>query len=338
MSMHPLRSGRPQLPRNRLRFGIGVFVASAALLLVPTPVAAHEPRVPKLPSNTGCQEFAVLVKASVTEDRAAANMLAEALRLRSGDRCLVDVADGVAVGKQIDSGAVKAGRQVVFVVGGPAAISDELLVLLDIDRVARVSGADRWATQRAVVQIIWNLRGDDEYLPEVTLIQRGASLSPRTEDADEAELWEWTGWGNELDGFAGSARQKRSASGNSGLVIACDAGDALRVAIVAESGIFEYFRGIAGIFYVTVSYRVGPVGTTVSDGANWSVRTEGASDYLFMPTTEQAAFIAAVRAGLFQGHTDLHGLFLLANGRTTGEWDLAGWEREVEQVLRTCGY
>ncbi len=121
------------------RLGISVLLAVTGLLIAIPSVAAHEPSIPRLPANTGCDEFVVLVKASVTEDRAAANMLAEALRIRSGDRCLLDAYDSVAVNEQIDSAAVSAERQVVFVVGGSAAISDETIMNLGIDRVIRVS-------------------------------------------------------------------------------------------------------------------------------------------------------------------------------------------------------
>ncbi len=321
-----------------MRFGVSAFAAVAALLLAETPLAAHEPSVPKLPNNTGCEQFAVLVKASVTEDRAAANMLAEALRLRSGDRCLLDVADGVAVGMQIDSAEVTAGRQVVFVVGGPAAISAELLMALGIDRAVRVSGADRWATQRAVVQIVWNLGGDEDYLPEAAPIQAAGSAPTQAEDATEAELWEWTGWGNALDGFAGSARLKQSKSGKSNLIIACSADATLAVAIARNSDGTAYAQDGSGGLYVNTSYRVGPVGSTVSDGTRWRVSTAGTEDYLYMPTGEHTAFIAAVRAGLIQGHTTLHGLSWTASWQGTGEWNLTGWEREVEQVLRACGH
>ncbi len=281
----------------------------------------------------------MLVKASVTEDRAAANMLAEALRLRSGDRCLLDVADGVAVGMQIGSGDVAAGRQVIFVVGGPAAISDELLVVLGIDRAVRVSGADRWATQRAVVQIVWNLGGDDEYLPAVALIQADTSTPTQAEDATEAELWEWGGWGNPLDGFAGSSRSKKSKSGESEFVIACGADETLDIAVARNSDGFAYVQDGSGGLYINMSYRVGPVGSTVSDGKRWRLSIGSTVDYLYMPTSEQAIFIAAVRAGLIQGHTSLHGLLWTPSSPGgTGEWDLSGWEREVEQVLRTCGH
>lgn len=340
MSMYPLHAGQPYFRQNRLmRFGISALAALAALLLAATPLAAHEPSVPKLPSNTDCEQFAVLVKASVTEDRAAANMLAEALRLRSGDRCLLDVADGVVVGMQIDSGEVTAGRQVVFVVGGPAAISAELLMALGIDRAVRVSGADRWATQRAVVQIVWNLGGDEDYLPEAAPIQVAGSAPTQAEDATEAELWEWTGWGNALDGFAGSARSKQSRSGHSELIIGCSVDATLSVAIATDSGRITYAEDGSGGLYINASYRVGPVGSTVSDSARWRVRTAGTEDLLFMPASEHSAFIAAVRSSLVQGHTSLHGLFWTASSSgSTGEWSLTGWEREVEQVLRACGH
>lgn len=340
MSIQSLHSGQPYLCQNRLvRFGISALAAIAALLLAATPLAAHEPSVPKLPSNTDCEQFAVLVKASVTEDRAAANMLAEALRLRSGDRCLLDVADGVAVGMQIDSGEVTAGRQVVFVVGGSAAISAELLMALGIDRAVRVSGADRWATQRAVVQIVWNLGGDEDYLPEAAPIQVAGSAPKQAEDATEAELWDWAGWGHALDGFAGSARSKQSGSGKSELIIGCSVDANLSVAIATDSGRITYAEDGSGGLYINASYRVGPVGSTVSEGARWRVRTAGTKDLLFMPTSEHSAFIAAVRSGLIQGHTSLHGLFWTASSSGgVGEWSLEGWEREVEQVLRGCGH
>ena len=265
-------------------------------------------------------------------------MLAEALRLRSGERCLLDVADVVAIGAQIDSGEVSAGRQIVFVVGGTAAISDELILALGVDRAIRVSGADRWATQRAVVQIVWNLGQDNDNLPRIAMIHAADGTTKSTEEAREAEDWEWTGWGNPLDGYAGTARLKQSKSGKSSLIVACSADETLAIAIARTSDGFSYSQDGSGGLYIYGSYRVGPVGSTVSDGTRWHVRIRSTEDLLFMPTSEHAAFIAAVRAGLLQGHSSLHGLMWTSTNQGTGEWSLSGWEREVEQVLRTCGH
>ena len=95
-----------------------------------------------------CQNTVVLVKLAQREDRAAANMLAEAIRIDGRGRCLVD-AFGSGARSEVS------GRS-VCVVGGTAAISNNRLTQIGLDPsdAVRVAGADRWATQEEVAGTI----------------------------------------------------------------------------------------------------------------------------------------------------------------------------------------
>ena len=93
-------------------------------LLFPVAAGAH---VPSPPANSGCERAAVVAKLSVVEDRAAANMLAEAiLTLDLGGRCLVDVGNpATGLPPSSDAREAVAAASSVYVVGGPAAIPAE---------------------------------------------------------------------------------------------------------------------------------------------------------------------------------------------------------------------
>ena len=145
------------------RWGTQAQVAAAIVNLAQgRAVAAYDATVPApshLPANTDCAGDAVTAKLSVVEDRAAANMLAEALTALAGDagtRCLVDAGDpssgrppgGTAAGTLSSAAAV-------FVVGGTVAIPEGWLrECLGVSAAARLSGSHRWTTQAAVAQQI----------------------------------------------------------------------------------------------------------------------------------------------------------------------------------------
>lgn len=104
----------------------------------------------------------MVAKLSVTEDRAAANMLAEALNALSTlgrSRCLVDAGDPGA-GIAPDASAVSEARQAsgFYVVGGSAAIPDGWLSHhFRITVAQRVAGGGRWDTQAQVAAQIVSL-------------------------------------------------------------------------------------------------------------------------------------------------------------------------------------
>lgn len=142
---------------------IAVVVALASLVvLVGLPRTAGA-QVPQPPLNGNCEGAAVVVKLSVVEDRAAANMLAEAATaLALGERCLVDAGDPRAGTDPAGSRGELGNANRVFVVGGPAAISDSWLrSQLGVSSFTRVAGGNRWATQSAVAAAIVSLaRGE----------------------------------------------------------------------------------------------------------------------------------------------------------------------------------
>ena len=123
-------------------------------MLITTASAAWA--VPDLPANTDCSANAVLAKLGVVEDRAAANMLAEAIRGPStGGRCLLDVGDADPGAANAATRRGAAGAQRVFVVGGPAAVPDSWLrSTLGISDYVRIAGGNRWDTQAAVAAAI----------------------------------------------------------------------------------------------------------------------------------------------------------------------------------------
>ncbi|WP_419552120.1 fibronectin type III domain-containing protein [Candidatus Poriferisodalis sp.] len=120
--------------------------------------AGQPSSTPQLPPNTGCA-IAVAVKLSVVEDRAAANMLAEAFNNLSanGDgRCLVDVGDpstDTPPSSKAKDDYDYADAQ--YVVGGPAAIPTSWMSdHFSGTNYVRLEGADRWATQGVVASRI----------------------------------------------------------------------------------------------------------------------------------------------------------------------------------------
>lgn len=133
-----------------------LLLAIAAVAVVPSHAGAQSP---SRPGNSNCERTVVVAKLSVTEDAAAANMLAEAIRILGlGGYCLIDAGDPDTGylppgSRQQATGAVR-----LFVVGGPAAISaDWMEKLRESGTYSRVSGEDRWATQAAVASAIVGL-------------------------------------------------------------------------------------------------------------------------------------------------------------------------------------
>ena len=116
-----------------------------------------------LPPNTNCTQHSVLVKLKVIEDRAAANMLAEALdvlqTVSPSARCLIDVGDPQDNQSPSTPHRTEASYAASkFVVGGPAAVPNSWLKRhFDIAEPQRVAGQDRWATQKAVADLIISL-------------------------------------------------------------------------------------------------------------------------------------------------------------------------------------
>ena len=114
------------------------------------------------PPNTECSSDAVIAKLTVVEDRAAANMLAEALRHFNGERCLLDAGDPASGADVPATRAAVSEASRVFVVGGPAAIPDAwLLGTLGVSESIRIAGATRWDTQAAVARAIIALELDE---------------------------------------------------------------------------------------------------------------------------------------------------------------------------------
>ena len=137
-------------------------LAAVAVAALGRPAAA----VPSLPANTGCGDAAVVAKLSVLEDRAAANMLAEALDAlspSSSARCLIDGGDPSANVSPSQTSRRSAGAaRTVYVVGGPAALSDSWLRQeLGVTSFVRIAGSTRWGTQASVASAMVALaRGD----------------------------------------------------------------------------------------------------------------------------------------------------------------------------------
>lgn len=144
------------------RDAVTILVAASLIALVWLPRAAGA-QVPQPPPNGNCEGAAVVVKLDVVEDRAAANMLAEAgMALGLGQRCLVDAGDPENGRVPSESRNELKDADRVFVVGGPAAIPDSWLrSRLGVSSFTRVAGGNRWETQSAVVEAIISLtRGE----------------------------------------------------------------------------------------------------------------------------------------------------------------------------------
>lgn len=141
---------------------VAVLAVASLFVLVGLPQAAGA-QVPQPPPNGNCEGVAVVVKLGVVEDRAAANMLAEAAAaLGLGERCLVDAGDPRAGSVTSGSRSELSSADRVFVVGGPAAIPDSWLSSqLGVSGFTRIAGGNRWETQSAVAAAIINLaRGE----------------------------------------------------------------------------------------------------------------------------------------------------------------------------------
>ena len=150
------------------RWATQANVASAIVALaVGDSVQSYDPvgaaaATRELPPNGHCHGTAVLAKLRVAEERAAANMLAAALTLISGDpksRCLIDVGDP---GDDAPPTAVAAARARqaagVYVLGGTVVVPDAWIEKgFDIRFLERLSGPDRWATQSAVARKIMGI-------------------------------------------------------------------------------------------------------------------------------------------------------------------------------------
>lgn len=145
---------------------MAALVAMALLAVVPSAAAQSGGLDVELPPNTDCRGAAVITKATVVEDAAAANMLAEALSMLSpsGDeRCLLDAGlppDPRDPSRRsvLPSAVHRTSAGIAsqaYVVGGPAAIPDQWLAdEFGLSSFVRVAGADRWVTQENVAAAI----------------------------------------------------------------------------------------------------------------------------------------------------------------------------------------
>ena len=168
---HPTARPNPRRTlTRRARQSVCAFAAlavAAALLAVVPPAAGAQSGGLEvdLPANTDCRGAAVITKATVVEDAAAANMLAEALNVLSGGarRCLLDAGlppsrsspqqQPVPPSSIHRSSALLASK--VYVVGGPTAIPDSWLAeQFGVTSFTRIAGADRWRTQENVAAAI----------------------------------------------------------------------------------------------------------------------------------------------------------------------------------------
>ena len=144
--------------RLRRRAVFAMFILASVFAVAAFPHAAGA-QVPQPPPNGNCEGTAVVAKLGVVEDRAAANMLAEAADILGfGERCLVDA--GEPTSGRVPSGSRNelSNAVRVFVVGGPAAIPhDWLTSTLGVTNYTRIAGGNRWDTQSAVVSAIISL-------------------------------------------------------------------------------------------------------------------------------------------------------------------------------------
>ena len=160
------RTSGPDSPalKCRTRLGArfwaqGLLASWAAAAVLVAALALPVGAVPGLPANTGCDGLAVVAKLGVVEDRAAANMLAEALdSLTRSGRCLLDAGEALRDRIPEETRARAAYINHVYVVGGPAAISDAWVSqIFDAARLTRIAGGNRWETQAEVAQAIVSL-------------------------------------------------------------------------------------------------------------------------------------------------------------------------------------
>ena len=167
---HPLAVGRSgtsaaagRAAARRHRFSVATVAVLATLFAVlafPQPAAAQGRMAPP---NESCDRVAVVAKLSVVEDQAAANMLAEAMRILGlGGRCLVDAGDWKTGLLPPGGYGGLAGTDRVYVVGGADAIPAWWLSnALGVGGHERIAGGNRWDTQTAVAAAIVSLaRGE----------------------------------------------------------------------------------------------------------------------------------------------------------------------------------
>ena len=152
--------------RRRAAASFAVLAVFASVLFaVPSASGAQSSGLDvELPPNTDCRGAAVIAKATVVEDAAAANMLAEALRALSpgGDqRCLLDAGNPSAAARSSAGLA-----STVYVVGGPRAVPNAWLAdRFGVTGFVRVAGADRWQTQQSVAAAILALASSSAVPP-----------------------------------------------------------------------------------------------------------------------------------------------------------------------------
>ena len=167
--------------RRRMLFVVPVATVLVSLALAPFSASAWA--VPGLPANTGCTEVAVLAKLGVIEDRAAANVLAEALSgLSGGGRCLLDV--GAPSTGEIPAASRREVQRAgeVFVVGGPGAIPDSWLRSgFGLANYVRIAGGNRWETQAAVAAAIISVATGQEIGQYVSSTGSAPVLPPNTD-------------------------------------------------------------------------------------------------------------------------------------------------------------
>ena len=186
-SLDPLRCDKPSAPRRATAAFAALAVVASLLTLTATATSA----APQIPANTGCDATAAIAKLNVVEDRAAANMLAEALRslAKHGDRCLLDA--GNPSQNVVPPGTRRAasGAAEVYVVGGPAAIPGAWLrSTLGLDSYTRIAGGNRWETQSAVVTAIISLVTGEPVTARSAEAPSATTLPPNTGCDDGAVI------------------------------------------------------------------------------------------------------------------------------------------------------
>lgn len=189
---------------GQTRWGTQAEVAAGILDLAaginPTAYDPMKTSPGTLPPNTDCTGDATVTKLSVIEDRAAANMLAEALAELSGTsaRCLVDAGDPSRLSPPPASAASDLGRaEKVYVVGGTAAVPDGWLrSCLGVTSAVRIAGADRWATQADVAKRIIALVRVGQR--QAVTVPEASSLCEQPKPGPPRNLRLSTGNGNDL--------------------------------------------------------------------------------------------------------------------------------------------
>ena len=120
---------------------LSLVLLASLLALVPTAAGAQQQGglEVELPPNTDCRGAAVIVKATVTEDAAAANMPAEALRVLppgGAERCLLD-ADLPSQGRAPDT-VFRSSFRLSIGQSGSATVSNQCFI--------KLASVARWAS------------------------------------------------------------------------------------------------------------------------------------------------------------------------------------------------